>query len=102
MRLVPSEQKLSPRRSAYGYDVYDLGPENARQEIYRNEDEDIFFICKIFDNNGQRSAVCDDAVSLADGNSVWFFFRLNEISELRQFEAGIRQLMSQFQAGENK
>ena len=102
LKLVPSEQKLSPRRSPDGYDVYDLGPEDARIEIYRSESEDIFFTCKIFNNNGKRDAVCDDAVSLPDGNGVWFFFRLGQISEIRAFEAGTRRLMSQFVAGERK
>jgi hypothetical protein len=41
-------------------------------------------------------------VSLADGNAVWSFFHLNQISERREFEAGIRQLMSQFVVGEHK
>jgi hypothetical protein len=41
-------------------------------------------------------------VSLADGNAVWSFFHLNQISERREFETGIRQLMSQFVVGEHK
>ena len=93
MKVVPSEQKLSPRRSIHGYDVYEL----YRLEIYRSEKENIFFTCKIFDNNGARDAVCDDTVSLADGNAAWFFFGLNQISEVRKFEAGVRQLMTQFE-----
>jgi hypothetical protein len=84
------------------YEIYDLGPENARTEIYRNEAEDIFFTCKTFDNHGVRDAVCDDAVPLPDGNAVWFFFGLRQISELRNFEAGIQQLMSNFRTGEKQ
>jgi hypothetical protein len=101
MKLVPPDQKLSPRQSD-GYQVFDLGPENARVEIYRSESEDIFFTCMIFDNNGVRDAVCDDAVSLADGNAVRFFFNLKQVGQLRKFESGIRQLMTQFQAGAYK
>jgi hypothetical protein len=102
LKLVSPEQKLSPRQSADGYQVYDLGPENARIEIYRSESGDIFFTCKIFDNNGVRDAVCDDTVSLADGNTVWFFFRINQIEQVRKIEVGIRQLMSNFQTGERR
>jgi hypothetical protein len=102
IKLVSPDQKLSPRQSADGYQVYTLGPENARIEIYRNESDDIFFTCLIFDNNGVRDAVCDDAVSLADGNAVQFFSNLKQISELRRFEGGIRQLMSHFQTGASK
>lgn len=100
MKLVPSEQKESPRRNVDGYEVYDLGPKDARQEIYRGDD--VGFICKIFDNNGKRDGVCDDAVSLVDGNAVWFFFHPNQIGEVRKIESGVRQLMSQFKAGAGK
>jgi hypothetical protein len=93
MKLVPSEQKLSPQRSVHGYDVYHL----AQQEIYRSESDDIFFTCKRFDNSGERDAICDDIVKLDDGNAAWFFFRLRQISEVRKIEAGIRELMSRFE-----
>jgi hypothetical protein len=102
MKLVPSEQRESSRRNVDGYEVYDLGPENARQEIYRGDGDEIGFICKIFDNNGSRDGVCDDAVSLADGNAVWFFFCPHQIGEVRKIESGVRQLMSQFKAGAGK
>ena len=98
----PFHARLSPRPGPGGYDIYDLGPDDARIEIYRSESEDIFFNCKIFDNNGVRDAVCDDAVSLPDGNAVRFFFGLKQIPELRSFEAGIRQLMSNFEQGDKK
>jgi hypothetical protein len=104
IRAIPRfrERPLSPRPGPYGYDIYDQGPDNARSEIYRSESEDIFFECGIFDNNGVRDAVCDDAVSLSDGNAVRFRFRLTQISELRNFEAGIRQMMAGFVQGDDK
>jgi hypothetical protein len=104
IRAIPRfrERPLSPRPGPYGYDIYDQGPDNARSEIYRSESEDIFFECGIFDNNGVRDAVCDDAVSLSDGNAVRFRFRLKQISELRNFEAGIRQMMLGFVQGDDK
>jgi hypothetical protein len=96
------EQPLSPRPGPSGYDIYDQGPDNARTEIYRSESEDIFFTCGIYDNSGVRSGVCDDAVSLADGNAVRFFFYLRQVGELRNFEAGIRQLMAGFVQGDRQ
>jgi hypothetical protein len=96
------EKPLSPRPGPYGYDIYDQGPDNARSEIYRSESEDIFFTCGVHDNNGVRSGVCDDAVSLPDGNAVRFFFYLRQVGELRNFEAGIRQLMSGFVQGDKQ
>jgi hypothetical protein len=104
IRAIPRfrERPLSPRPGPYGYDIYDDGPDNARSEIYRSESEDIFFTCGIFDNNGVRDAICDDAVSLPDGNAVRFRFRLKQISELRNFEAGIRQLMAGFVQGDKQ
>jgi hypothetical protein len=104
IKAVPPyrDKPLLPRPGPYGYDIYDEGPENARREIYRSESEDIFFSCGIHVNNGVRSGVCDDAVSLPDGNAVRFFFSLSQVSELRDFEAGIRQLMSGFVKGVEK
>jgi hypothetical protein len=104
IRPIPRfrEKPLSPRPGPYGYDIYDDGPDNARSEIYRSESEDIFFTCGIYDNNGVRSGVCDDAVSLSDGNAVRFFFYLRQVGELRNFEAGIRQLMSGFVQGDKQ
>jgi hypothetical protein len=95
------EKPLSPRSGPYGFEIYDQGPDNARTEIYRSESEDIFFLCGIFDNNGARDAVCDDAVSLPDGNAVRRF-RLKQIGELRNFEAGVRQLMAGFVQGDKQ
>jgi hypothetical protein len=102
LKLVSPEQKNSPRQSDDGYQVYLIGPENARIEIYRSESEDIFFACKIFYYDGERKAVCDDTVSLPDGNAVWFFFRSNQVTEVRHIEAGVRELMARFQEGASK
>jgi hypothetical protein len=33
------------RRGPFGYDIYNLGPEEALTEIYRRADGDIFFRC---------------------------------------------------------
>jgi hypothetical protein len=41
-------------------------------------------------------------VSVGGGNGAWFFFSLKQIGQVREFDAGIRQLMSQFVAKENK
>ncbi len=99
---TPDHAMPQPRPGPYGYEIYDLGPENARTEIYQSTAESIFFRCALFDNNGVRDAVCDDIVSLSDGNVIRFFFGLKQISELRDFEAGIRQLMSTFRMGEKQ
>jgi hypothetical protein len=98
MKVAPAEKKSSPRRSIYGYDIYDF----PGLEIYRSESDDIYFTCFMHDHNGERLGVCRDTVSVGDGNGAFFFFSSSQISEVRKFEAGIRQLMSQFVAGGNK
>jgi hypothetical protein len=99
---TPDHSMPAPRPGPYGYEIFDLGPENARTEIYQSKAENIFFSCMIFDNNGIRDAVCEDLLPLSDGNVIRFFFNLKQISELRDFESGIRQLMSKLRTGEKQ
>ena len=94
-----------PRKGPFGYDIYDIGPENARTEVYtkkdKKEDKDIiFFRCQIFDNNGKRAAVCNDRFPLIDGNSVHFFFSLDQIASVPEIETGVQKFMEKFRVEE--
>ena len=94
---------LEPRPGPGGFTIVDIGPDNARIELYANSPKGIYFNCQIFDNKGVRDAVCDDTVSLYDGNVVKFFFPLNRVPYVGDIEAQIRALMEKFRiAGEAK
>jgi hypothetical protein len=85
-----------PRPGPFGTEIYDVGPEDARTEIYRKTEGDIYFNCMIFDNHGKRGAVCADMFRLDDLNHVQFRFRPPQIEHIPEIEAGIRRLMASF------
>jgi hypothetical protein len=89
-------KNIVPRPGPFGTEIYDIGPEEARIEIYRKSEGDIYFNCMIFDNHGKRGAVCADMFRLDDLNHVQFRFRLPQIEQIPEIEAGIRRLMASF------
>jgi hypothetical protein len=89
-----------PRR-VLEYDVYDLGPENARTETYRNEKLDLYFYC-FTDVTIHRpeSSTCNDSFQLEDRNHAQFFFHRSQVGSVAEIEVGIRQLMANFVVSE--
>jgi hypothetical protein len=85
---------VTPRRGPFGYDIYDLGPEEARTEHYRKEDGDIWFRCS--------SNVCDDWFRLNDMNHMQFFFRRPNIEQVPEIEARMRRIMADFASQEGR
>ena len=78
--------------------LYEIGPENARTEIYIKEDGGTFIKveCRIFDNNGNRAAVCANIFRLDDGNTMSFFSGLDQLDAIPDIEAGMCKLMATF------
>jgi hypothetical protein len=96
-RFTPLFTSQDPRKGPFGYDVYDIGPENARREVYtKNHDGDFILFSCLFVSSDRHIAVCDDWFTLNDGNSVHFFFHLNQIGNIPDIEVGIRNLMEGF------
>jgi len=99
--------KNSPRarkRRVLDYDVYDLGPENARSETYSNPTLDLYFTCIIdftMDRPPER-AVCRDQFQLDDRNHAHFFFPRAWIARVPEIESGIRRLMAGFVVSEEQ
>jgi hypothetical protein len=94
-------RKSSPsatwRPGPFGYDIYSIGPEQARHEYYRRVDGDIFFSCSFSGEEGRkRGGVCDDSFRLEDMNHLQFFFRLPHIEHIPAIEAGMRKIMAGF------
>jgi hypothetical protein len=89
-----------PRR-VLEYDVYDLGPENARTETYRNERLDLYFYCFIdVTIKWPESGTCNDNFQLKDHNHAQFFFHRSQVGSVAEIEVGIRQLMASFVVSE--
>jgi hypothetical protein len=87
-----------PANGPYGYKIYAFGPDNARTELFRKDDGDVYFGCFIQENleNGGVIGSCDDMFFLPDGHSVRFFFGYDQIKDVEAIEAGTRKLMSGF------
>jgi hypothetical protein len=79
---------LKRKEGPFGYDLYELGPQDARIETYRKTDGDIYFHCS--------SLVCSDMFRLYDMNHIQFHFRRQQIGHIAEIEAAMRQLMEQF------
>jgi hypothetical protein len=87
-----------PRTGPFKYEVYDVGPDNARVEYYRKEDSGrlIFFHCFISLIRQERTGVCDEFVKLEDNNSVRIRFQLSQIGRVPEIALGITNLMDMF------
>jgi hypothetical protein len=98
-RRTPMFRSKEPRKGPFEYDVYDIGPENARTEVYtKNYNGDFVLFSCLFFVSDRNLGVCDDRFALKDGNSAHFFFYQNQIENIPNIEAGIRNLMEGFRA----
>jgi hypothetical protein len=79
---------LKRKEGPFGYDLYELGPQDARIETYRKTDGDIYFHCS--------SLVCSDMFRLYDMNHIQFHFRRQQIVHIAEIEAAMRQMMEEF------
>jgi len=81
----------------FGYDIYRIGPEEARTEKYRKVDGDILFTCHFQGQESRkRGGVCDDMFRLEDMNHLQFYFRLHQIEHIAEIEARMRKIMAGF------
>jgi hypothetical protein len=94
IKLNPS---VRPRRGPLDFEIYDVGPEEARIETYRRVDGDIYFHCLISgEADRKRGGVCNDGFRLDDLKHIQFFFPLPLIADVPEIEAGIRRLVASF------
>lgn len=93
-----------PKKGPYGFDLYEIGPENSRIEAYRKVTPDgaVVANCMISDNNGQRDAVCLTATHTRSGIYAVYRFNLDELSELEDIHNGLRDLIDSFAVDKNR
>jgi hypothetical protein len=88
-----------PIQGPYGFEMYEVGPDNARAEFYRKTDDDRLplYACKIFDNHGRRDGLCDPLGDRVEtGAELRFFFNLSHLKDITQIDAELRQLVLGF------
>jgi hypothetical protein len=88
----------------FGFDVYEIGPEEARIRIYRRAAGDLYFTCDTSGIAGRGPVtLCDNMFRLHDMNHAQFYFNPRLTEHMPEIEAGIRQLMASFvrEGGQN-
>jgi hypothetical protein len=99
MRGLHAIKKWGP----FGYDLYEIGPEEARIETYRRIEGDIFFRCTFLGGALKtRRGVCDDTFRLDDMNHAHFLFRVPQIKDVPEIESGVRSLIGSFVTRQEK
>jgi hypothetical protein len=103
-RLFHSQE---PIEGPFGYEKYEIGPENSRIEYYKKamEGRTLLFTCQIFDNHNKRDGICTpvgDRVST--GGTLHFFFNLRHLADIGEIDANLRKLTERFtvQPGDEK
>ncbi len=86
--------KLGTRLGRFGYEIHSVGPNEARQEIYRRIDGDIYFSCLLSEDHSR--GICNDTFRLDDLNHMQFYFALDHIEHVADIEASMRKLMASF------
>jgi hypothetical protein len=84
----------------YGYDEYDIGPDNARGENYTKENgaDFIYFTCFVDETtqDWMDKSTCDDHFFYKK-TPLHFFIRRERIGLVPEIEAGVRHLMESFE-----
>jgi hypothetical protein len=96
-----------PIHAPFGYEKYEIGPENARSERYRKVEDGrtLLYTCQIFESYGNRRGFCSptgDRVST--GAVIQFYIDLRHLKDIDEIDASLRNLVEQFtiRSGEEK
>jgi hypothetical protein len=86
--------KHGTRQGPFGYEIHSTGPNEARREIYRRTNGDIYFICLL--SEGRSRGICNDTFRLEDANHLQFYLGSDLIEHVADIEASMRKLMASF------
>jgi hypothetical protein len=94
-----SFRNKEPHAYPYGYDEYDIGPDNARIEIYTKSigNDFIYFDCLVdkTTSDWEYKSTCDDHFDYKT-TQLHFFIRREHIRLVPEIEASVRNLMESF------
>jgi hypothetical protein len=105
--MSQSFHSQAPIAGPFGFEKYEIGPENAGLEYYRKtlSDRTLVYSCMIFDNRGKRDGLCDPVSDRASSGAViHFFFNLKHLPEIEVIDEKLRKLVDSFtiQSGDGK
>lgn len=90
---------ITPRPTAYGYNEYEIGPDNARIEYYKRVEngKTRLYSCQPFDNRGKRDGICSPISDrMPAGGTIHFFFRLSQMPKIEQIDRRLREIVESF------
>jgi hypothetical protein len=87
-----------PKHGPYGLELYEVGPENARQQFYRKviDGRVVVFICDPFDNRGKRDAVCQNVTRTRSGATLSYYFPLEDLRDAVSVDEKLSSLINSF------
>lgn len=91
-----------PKKGVYGFELYEIGPENAREELYRKDigGRVVVFSCLLSDIEQKTYRICDH-VSRTD-SGVYFYYHFSGDRGLKdavEVDLGIQNLIDSFYVG---
>jgi hypothetical protein len=96
--------KPNPQRGPYDLELYEVGPENARQEFYRKvvDGRAIVFICAPFINSGRRDAVCHNVIRTRSGVTMSYYFSIFDLRDAVDVDIKLNNLVDSFSFREKR
>lgn len=88
-----------PKPGPFGYDLYEVGPTNARSQVYFKrtaEGRELVFDCFGDLSEGQHLMTCSTKVRAARGGIVGFGFPLDQLRNAESYERHLRGLVDSF------
>jgi hypothetical protein len=89
----------TPITAPFGFEKYEIGPENARLEDYRKVENGrtLFYTCIIQYVSGERNGLCSTTRDqLPSGAGLFFFFNMNHLHDIAEIDAKLRNLVESF------
>jgi hypothetical protein len=92
-------RNATPKEGPYGYNIFEIGPENARLEIYtKDSPESGFIMLQRNVGSDPKAAVWSDVFPLDDGNFAHFFFRPEQLKDIVDIQSKMTRLIASFPA----
>jgi hypothetical protein len=97
----------TPINGPFGYELYKIGPRNARVERFRRVEGNrtLIYTCQMFNDHGSPHGICDPVGDrVPSGAVIHFFFGLRYLNDIDRIDSGLRKVVEHFtlQPGDQK
>jgi hypothetical protein len=92
----------NPLPGPFGFDLYEIGPPEARTNTYRKMTRDHMLMLTCFAQPAERTSICDNHSRLPNGNQLAYHFYGDQLEIIEQVHEGIRVLIATFTLPERR